>query len=198
MLLAGNPSAWTFDAADGGALKFTGAGYTAPSPINESLSSFAIIPSTVLTSFVLDVELAQLNPDTQQPHRDLCVVFSATDHRHFLYAHIAATHDERSHNIHLIDNAPRQPITILNSGGIMWGDVGSWHKLRLVRDAEGGAISVFFDGKLDAPILTATDTAHPSGYLGFGTFQDSGKVRNLKVWAKGAQQNPAQATFFSE
>lgn len=194
-ILAANQNAWTFDGADGGALSFTGQGYTAPAPVNESLSSFAIIPGTLLSSFVLDVELAQLNPNQTEPHRDLCIVFNATDHKHFLYAHIAQTHDERSHNIHLIDNAPREPITATHNGGIMWGTAGTWHQVRLVRDAEAGAISVFMDGNLQTPILTATDTTQTSGYLGFGTYLDSGKIRKLKVWAKGAQQVPAQGFF---
>jgi hypothetical protein len=194
-ILAANQNAWTFDGADGGALSFTGQGYTAPAPVNESLSSFAIIPGTLLSSFVLDVELAQLNPNQTEPHRDLCIVFNAADHKHFLYAHIAQTHDERSHNIHLIDNAPREPITATHNGGIMWGTAGTWHQVRLVRDAEAGAISVFMDGNLQTPVLTATDTTRTSGYLGFGTYLDSGKIRKLKVWTKGAQQVPAQGFF---
>jgi hypothetical protein len=194
-IVAGNQAGWTFNAADGGALAFNGSGYAAPAPVNESLSSFGIISTTKLSSFVLDVELAQMNPDQAQPHRDLCIVFNATDHKHFLYAHIAQTHDERSHNIHLINNAPRDPITAMDNGGIMWGNAGTWHKVRLVRDATSGAISVFWDGNLDAPILTATSTVFTSGYIGFGTFQDSGKVRNLKVWAKAPEAVAAQGFF---
>ena len=194
-IVAGNQAGWTFSAADGGALAFNGAGYTAPAPVNESLSSFGIISTTKLSSFVLDVELAQMNPDQAQPHRDLCIVFNAADHKHFLYAHIAQTHDERSHNIHLINNAPRQPITVMDNGGIMWGNAGTWHKVRLVRDATSGAISVFWDGNLAAPILTASSTAFTTGYIGFGTFQDSGKVRNLKVWAKAPEAVAAQGFF---
>ncbi len=195
VIVAGNQAGWTFNAEGGGALAFNGAGYTAPAPVNESLSSFGIISTTKLSSFVLDVELAQMNPDQAQPHRDLCIVFNAADHKHFLYAHIAQTHDERSHNIHLINNAPRQPITVTDNGGIMWGTAGTWHKVRLVRDAASGAISVFWDGNLGAPILTANSTAFTSGYIGFGTFQDSGKVRNLKVWAKAPEAAVSQGFF---
>lgn len=195
-LLAGNANGWTFDAADGGSLKFNGAGYTAPAPVNESLSSFAVISSAKFGSFVLDVELQQTNGDTNQPHRDLCIVFNAADHKHFFYAHIAATHDDRSHNIHLIDNAPRVPITVTNSGGIQWGAAGTWHKFRLVRDATAGNIAVYMDGKNDAAILTANSTKFTSGYIGFGTFQDGGKVRNLKVWAKTSEK-VATTTFFN-
>jgi len=157
--------------------------------------SFAIVSSTKFASFVLDVELMQLNQDTSQPHRDLCIVFNAADHKHFLYAHIAATHDDRSHNIHLINNAPRDPITATNSNGIQWGAAGTWHKVRLVRDVTAGDIAVYWDGNYTQTILTANDTTQTSGYIGFGTFMDSGKVRNLKVWAKTAEKVAAQGFF---
>lgn len=191
-LLAANPSAWKIDA---GSLLFTGAGYTAPPSVGESLTSFAIVKTTKLGSFVLDVELMQTNADASQPHRDLCIVFDATDDEHFYYAHIAATHDERSHNIHLIDAAPRKPITVTNSGGIQWGPPGTWHSIRLVRNAESGEIAVYAEGKLDQAILTANDKTFASGYIGFGTFQDGGRVRNLKVWSKSAEATAATGFF---
>jgi hypothetical protein len=191
-LLAANPSAWKVDS---GSLLFTGAGYTAPPSVGESLTSFAIIKTTKLSSFVLDVELQQTNTDASQPHRDLCIVFDAADDEHFYYAHIAATHDERSHNIHLINAAPRKPITLTNSGGIQWGPPGTWHAFRLVRNAASGEIAVYADGKLDQAILTANDKTFTAGYIGFGTFQDGGRVRNLKVWSKSAEATPA-ANFF--
>ncbi len=191
-LLAANPSAWKIE---DGSLSFAGTGYTAPAPVNESLTSFAIVKTLKLSSFVLDVELQQTNPDAAQPHRDLCIVFGASDDRHFYYAHIAATHDERSHNVHLIDNAPRKPLTVTNDGGIAWGPAGTWHAFRLVRDVESGRIAVYADNDLQQPILTASDKTFGSGYVGFGTFQDSGKLRNLKVWAKAAEQADAGSFF---
>ncbi|HVJ15507.1 MAG TPA: hypothetical protein VM686_08700 [Polyangiaceae bacterium] len=193
-LLQGNAGGWTFDAADGGALHFNGTGYAAPSDVQESLSSFAIISATKFSSFVLEVEFMQLNPDTQQPHRDICIVFNAVDEAQFLYAHIAQTHDDRSHNIHLIDHAPRVPITVTNNGGIMWG-TEEWHKVRLTRDAVSGDIAVYWDDNLAAPILTANSTAFTEGYIGFGTFMDSGKIRNLKIWAETSANVPAENFF---
>jgi len=192
-ILQGNPGGWTFDAADGGSLAFAATGYTAPAPVNESLSSFAIISTVKFSSFVLEVEFLNTGANAADPHRDSCIVFNAVSETQFLYAHIAQTHDERSHNIHLIDNAPREPLTEMDNGGIQWGD--TWHKVRLTRDAVSGAVAVYWDDDLSTPILTATTTAFTEGYIGFGTYLDGGKVRNLKIWAESSVSMPADGFF---
>jgi hypothetical protein len=65
-----------------------------------------------------------------------------------------------------------------------------------VRDAASGNIAVYMDGNLTAPILTASDTTFQEGYVGFATHQDSGRIRNLKVWGASATPVPAPADFF--
>ena len=34
------------------------------------------------------------------------------------------------------------------------------------------------------PIMTAEDKAFGAGWLGFGTFDDTGRIANVKVWGK--------------
>jgi hypothetical protein len=65
-----------------------------------------------------------------------------------------------------------------------------------VRDVMSGTIEVYMDDDLSAPILTADDTTFQAGYVGFATHQDSGRVRNLKVWGESAIEEGAPATFF--
>jgi hypothetical protein len=55
-------------------------------------------------------------------------------------------------------------------------------------------MAVYADGGA-MPILTATDTRLGSGYLGFGSFDDKGRVRNVKVWAPSSEKTPAE--FFT-
>ena len=45
--------------------------------------------------------------------------------------------------------------------------------------------------------LTAVFRKVPEGYIGFGTFMDSGKVRNLKIWAESSAAVPA-GNFFGD
>ncbi len=196
LILAGNPEDWSHSDEGGGFLQFGGVGYTPPNPpIPESFTSFALVSGIRFGSFVLEVELMQRNPDQDIPQRDMCIVFDIQSETEYYYAHIAQGHTDRWHNIHIIDNAPRRPITLTDNGGIDWG-LDEWHKLRVVRDAMSGAIAVYMDDDLTIPILTASDTTFQEGYVGFATHQDSGRIRNLKVWGASAVEQPAPSTFF--
>jgi hypothetical protein len=194
-ILAGNPPDWTHADQDGGFLQYGGVGYVPPNPpIPESFTSFALVRAMKFGSFVLDVELMQRNPNPA-PQRDLCIVFGIKSETEYYYAHIAEAHTDRWHDIHIIDDAPRRPITLTNNGGIRWL-TNQWQKFRVVRDVATGEIAVYMDGDLTAPILTAKDTTFTEGYVGFATHQDSGRVRNLKVWGTSATVQPAPANFF--
>ena len=157
--------------------------------------SFALVSAMKFGSFVLEVELMQRNPQVA-PQVDMCIVFGIGSETQYYQAHIAQGHTDRWHNIHIINNAPRRPITLTDNGGITWG-MNLWHKFRVVRDVTTGNIQVFMDGNLTTPILTASDTTFNEGYVGFGTHQDSGRIRNLKVWGLAATAAPAPANFFT-
>jgi hypothetical protein len=195
-ILAGNPTDWTHADEGGGFLQYGGVGYTPPNPpIPESFTSFALVSGIKFGSFVLEVELMQRNPQQDIPQRDLCIVFDINSDTEYYYAHIAEGHTDRWHDIHIIDNAPRRPITVTNNGGIKWG-INQWHKFRLVRDALLGTIEVYMDDDLTTPILSANDTTFSEGYVGFATHQDSGRVRNLKVWGDSAVAALTPGNFF--
>jgi len=69
-----------------------------------------------------------------------------------------------------------------------------WKKLRVVRDVESGAMAIYDLEKPTEAILTASDKTFTSGYVGFGSFDNSGQVRNVKVWAAAA--TPGAPDFF--
>src|SRR5437867_163400 len=56
------------------------------------------------------------------------------------------------------------------------------HKVRIERNTTDGTIKVYFDD-LSKPIMVAKDKTFASGYVGFGSFDDKGKIDNVKVWA---------------
>jgi hypothetical protein len=62
--------------------------------------------------------------------------------------------------------------------GTRWDD--NWHRVKLVRDIESGSIEVFFDGK---SIMTAVDKTFGNGRIGVGSFDDTGKFDNIKMWS---------------
>jgi hypothetical protein len=187
-LVFANPTQWQHDAS--GFVASTGASYAPP---YRSPFSVAIIKAIKVTSFVMDAEMLQTSPDGDA-HRDMVFIWNFVNPSQFYYSHVSTAHDGVAHNILIVDNADRKAISATFSQGYDWGrDV--WKKLRVVRDAETGAMSIFDLEAPDAAILTASDKTFSDGYVGFGSFDNRGQVRNVKVWA--AASTPGAPDFFS-
>jgi len=186
-LLFGNPGDWAHVPADGGYAEWTGFSYAPP---YRSPFSVAIIKDQKFSSLVLQVEVIQTS--MTGGHRDFCVFWNMVDPSHFYYAHIGAAHDGVSHNIHIVNMADRTAITTVFDDGFDWG-VDEWKTIRLVRDATTGSMEIY-GGDAAVPMLTANDTTFTDGYAGVGAFDDTGRVRNLNVWA--ASSTSELATFF--
>jgi hypothetical protein len=187
-LVFGNPTQWEHDAA--GFIASTGASYAPP---YRSPFSVALVKSIQVESFVMDLEMLQTSPDGDA-HRDMVMIWSLVSPSEFYYAHVSTAHDGVAHNILIVNNADRTAISDTFSQGYDWGrDV--WKRLRVVHDVATGDMAVY---DLDMPataILTANDTTFQGGYVGFGSFDNSGRVRNVKVWA--AASTPGDPGFFS-
>ena len=52
--------------------------------------------------------------------------------------------------------------------------------MRVVRRVGDGSIEVFFDD-MDEPLMTATDTTYAGGRFGFGSFDNYGRAKHVKV-----------------
>ena len=115
----------------------------------------------------------------------MCVIFGFQDPAHFYYAHIATKMDDNAHQIMIVNSAPRTKISSFTTQGVDWGDQ-VWHKVRVERNAERGSIKIFFDGTL---IEEANDKTFAKGYIGFGSFDDSGKIDNVKIWSNESEKS---------
>lgn len=187
-LVFANPTQWKHDPA--GFIASTGASYAPPF---RSPFSVAIIKSIQVTSFVMDAEMLQTSPDGDG-HRDMVFIWNFMSPSKFYYSHISTAHDGVAHNILIVNEADRKAISTTFSAGYDWGR-NVWKKLRVVRDVESGSMAVY---DLEVPataILTANDKIFTAGYVGFGSFDNSGQVRNVKVWA--ATSTPGAPDFFS-
>lgn len=187
-LVFANPTQWKHDTA--GFVFSTGASYAPP---YRSPFSVAIIASIQVKSFVMDAEMLQTSPDGDA-HRDMVLIWNFASPSQFYYAHISTAHDAVAHNILIVNNADRKAISTTFTPGYDWGR-NVWKKLRVVRDADSGAMTVLDLDTPDQPLLTANDKTFGNGYLGFGSFDNSGRVRNVKVWS--AESTSGAPTFFS-
>ena len=159
-------------------------------PIVRSPVNIALIADKVFGDFVLEAELMQTG--REYGHRDMCLFFGFQTPTNFYYAHIATAADPNAHNIFIVNGKPRTNIAKKTTKGVNWG-LGVWHKVRLERTLANGAIRVFFDD-MNEPIMTAEDKAFGAGYIGFGSFDDTGMVDNIRI--KGPKVENKKGEFF--
>ncbi|MEO6594370.1 MAG: hypothetical protein ABIP94_06425 [Planctomycetota bacterium] len=172
-----------------GDLELLGDSHYAP-PVR-SPTSIALWRSLEVADFNLEVELLQTGRD--YGHRDLCLFFGFQSPTRFYYVHLAPAPDANAHNVFLVNDAPRTNLAPVPARGVDWGhDV--WHHVRIERRTATGTIRVFWDRGTE-PILDATSTTFAWGRIGFGSFDDSGRFRSLRVWAPNTRPPAAQVAF---
>lgn len=173
-----DPSAWKWsDDGSGFALELAKQSrYTPPvrSPVN-----IAMVGDRVFGDFVLEVDLIQTGEE--YGHRDMCLFFGIQDPTHFYYVHLATAADDHAHNVFVVNAAPRTKIAKKTTRGVNWG-LGVWHTVRLERRLADGTIRVFFDDRAE-PVMVAEDKTFGAGWVGFGSFDDTGKIDNVRVWS---------------
>lgn len=176
-----DPGAWKRSEFDGsGVLELYGASDYQPkvrSPFN-----IALIREVKAGSFILEADLRQTG--REYGHRDMVIVFGWQDASHFYYVHLASKADENAHNIFIVNNAPRKSIGLKTTAGIDWGK--GWNKIRIERNSDTGSILVFFND-LSTPIIEGKDTNFNNGFIGFGSFDDTGMIDDIRIWSDDIQ-----------
>jgi hypothetical protein len=142
--------------------------------------NIALIKDVVVGDFVFEGVLNQTG--REYGHRDLCLFFGATSSTNFYYVHIASKADEHANNIFIVNDEPRKSIGTKTTQSTDWGKVDSWHKVRIERELVSGSIKVYFDD-IKTPIMEATDIHFTEGHIGIGSFDDTGKFDNIKIWS---------------
>lgn len=150
------------------------------SPVN-----IALIADKVFEDFVLEADLMQTG--REYGHRDMCIYFGFQSPTNFYYTHIATAADPNAHNIFIVNGKPRANIAKKTTRGVNWG-LGVWHKVRLER--KGASIRVFFDD-MSEPIMVAENDIFRWGHIGFGSFDDTGMVDNIRIWGGKAEAKKA-------
>lgn len=172
-----DPKAWQH-AADGSLECIGNSDYAPPfrSPVN-----IGLISDKQFGSFILEVDLQQTG--RVYNHQDLCIFFGFQNPDAFYYAHISKAMDDHANQIFIVNKAARTKISTKTNNGQNW-QVNQWHHIKLIRNTQTGLIQLFFED-METPVMEAVDTTFGFGGLGFGTFDDSGKIDNIQIWASG-------------
>lgn len=116
--------------------------------------------------------------------RDVILIWNYQSPTRFYYAHLSQDNTIYPHNgIFVVDDADRRRIDDQWNGTVGATpaiDDTDWHDVRLDYDAGTGEIAVYVDGA-DEPLMTATDTTYAGGRFGFGSFDNYGRAKHVKV-----------------
>ena len=132
-----------------------------------------------VTDFVLEVRMKQTGRD--YGHRDMCLFFGYQDPSHFYYVHMATAADPNAHSVFLVNDEPRVSVCDDRTAGIDWGT--DYHTVRIVRKVMEGTVEVYYDD-MDEPIMRTTDKTFTHGAIGFGSFDDTGNIDDVRVWGR--------------
>jgi len=148
-------------------------------PPHRSPHNISLIKDLAVSDFIFTAKV-QSTADTGG-HRDMCIFFNYQDPANFYYVHMGKKPDPNSSQIMIVDDAPRKPITENESPGVPW--TGDWHKVKVVRKVDTGAIEIYFDD-MDKPIMVATNKTFKAGQIGVGSFDDLGNWDDIKIYGK--------------
>lgn len=171
---------WTLDGtgtwqiADG-LLSLTKAGV--PAGAIRRPAALAILNTPPLEKVTIEAELRSTAP-VDVVNRDMQIVFGYESAARFYYVHLAGITNDVHNGVFLVDNADRKRIDAGKTPPVLTDQ--QWHRFRLERDGVTGRILVFAGGG-STPAFDVTDTTIRAGRVGFGSFDDTGEVRNVVV-----------------
>lgn len=135
------------------------------------------IKDLTVGNFTLEAKMRQTG--REYGHRDMCIFFGKQDATHFYYVHIATKADEHANSIFIVNGEPRKSIATERTEGTNWAS--GFQTVRVTRNVDTGEIAVYFND-MTKPIMKAVDKTFTSGQIGFGTFDDTGDVDDVKIW----------------
>jgi hypothetical protein len=147
--------------------------------------SLALLTHFRLADFILECKCQQTSRD--YAHRDLVFVFGYQGPDQFYYAHVAAKSDDHANGIFIVNRGPRRKLPGQTNQGNDWGrDV--WRRIRLERRLSSGAIKLFFDD-WNRPVMAAEDKTFGTGWVGVGSFDDTGRFALIRIYGSGAERS---------
>ncbi len=146
-------------------------------------TSWSVLKDFDVSSFIFTGRL-QCKAKTDNPHRDMVVVFHYQDPTHFYYVHFSAVSDGNHNIISLVNGKDRVKINLEppEKSPARLTDT-RFHEFKVTCNAETGEIKAYLDD-MKIPILTAMDTTLEHGLVGVGSFDDVGNFDDIKLWGK--------------
>ncbi len=182
------PSKWQFKS---GQVALTSAG-TQPTGPRRPYEYAIVNKGPELASLDLEAEV-RIDEPVSVSNRDVVLIWNYQSPTRFYYAHLSQDNTILPHNgIFVVDNADRRRIDDQWNGSVGAAPAitdTAWHDVAISYDAPTGEIEVRMDGA-DEPLMTATDTTFSGGRVGFGSFDNYGRIRDLDIRGVTAADQP--------
>jgi hypothetical protein len=174
------PSKWQFT---GDEVILAEAGAERPGPRRPF--EYAVLTAGPVMSSVEIKASVRLDTPVEITNRDVIIVFGYKSDTEFYYVHLSTDNTIYPHNgIFKVNNADRERIDYQWNGRSRGANPAivdaDWHDVRVKHLSTTGEIAVYIDGDKD-PLMTARDTTFSSGRVGFGSFDNIGRLSELKV-----------------
>lgn len=181
------PSRWRFPGSE---VVLAEAGTQRPGP-RRPFEYATLAAGPAFESVQIEAEV-RIDWPVAENERDVILVFGHRSDTEFAYTHLSSDTETYAHNgIFVVDNADRQRIETQWKPNRQHGAPPAitddrWHKVRLVHCAATGEVAVYVDGEA-TPRMTAVSPSIGAGRVGFGSFDNTGRLRALLVRGTGRQ-----------
>jgi hypothetical protein len=140
-------------------------------------AALAVLSTRAFSRATIEAEVrSTASPEVRQ--RDLQIIVGYESPARFYYVHLAGITDAVHNGIFVVADADRRRIDS-GTASPQLTDQG-WHKVKLEWNGNAGTIVVWVDESAE-PVLAATDTTIKRGRVGFGSFDDTGEFRNVRI-----------------
>jgi hypothetical protein len=131
-----------------------------------------------VAGFELDVRVKR--DPIQQTEGDVLVIFGFQDKLHFYYAHLSS--DDANVAVHnglfRVNGGDRERIAGTGARPVLPDE--AWHRIRVTRNTQSGAIRLFVDNDAE-PRFEVTDRTHAYGLVGVGSFDNTGEFDDIRL-----------------
>jgi hypothetical protein len=176
--LFSDPGAWRWQKADQRTVLEQFRASQVENPVRSPFNR-ALVRGLHLGDVIIDVQLQSTIKDYD--HRDMCLFFGFQDPAHLYYVHLGKKADDHANQVFVVNGAPRRKISLRSTNGTPWTD--NWHHARVIRRVASGEILVYFDD-METPAMRAIDKTFDRGLAGIGTFDDTGRFDDLRVYGE--------------
>ncbi|MBO2450656.1 PQQ-dependent sugar dehydrogenase [Actinomadura barringtoniae] len=136
-------------------------------------------------SFQLDAQV-RLDTPVDIINRDVILVYNYNSDLQFSYTHLSSDNSIYPHNgMFTVNNADRLRLddqwnAVRSHGAPPAIKDAAWHRVRIRHCGDSGETAAYIDGSR-TPLITSIDSTFASGKVGFGSFDNIGRIRDLKV-----------------